>query len=70
VVGVGRCDTHPWPTLDDYDGALRDIGINVPVISTDVREREQVITLLDILFYQIEAAGDVAGQALHGVSSP
>lgn len=68
VVGVGRCDTHPVPTLDDYDGALRDIGVSVPVISTDVRQREQVITLLDILFYQIEAYGDVSEPALHGVS--
>lgn len=67
VVGVGRCDTHPEPTLDDYDDALRDIGVRVPVVSADVRQREQVITLLDILFYQIEAAGDVADEALQGV---
>jgi uncharacterized protein len=69
VVGVGRCDTHPTPSLEDYDDALRDIGVNVPVISTDVRVREHVITLLDILFYQIEAAGDGAEAVLHGATS-
>jgi uncharacterized protein len=69
VVGVSRCDTHPAPTLDDYDDALRGIGVNVPVVSTDVRVREHVVTLLDILFYQIEASGDVAEVASHGATS-
>jgi signal recognition particle receptor subunit beta len=64
VVGVGRTDTHPIPTLKDYDIALRNIGVTVPVVSTDVRKRDQVITLLDILFYQIEAGGVLADTAL------
>lgn len=70
VVGVSRCDTHPEPSLEAYDDTLRDIGVRVPVVSADVRQREQVITLLDILFYQIEAAGDVAEAPLQGVPAP
>lgn len=60
VVGVGRCDEHPFPSLEDYHDALQDMDIHIPVVSTDVRRREQVLTLLDILFYQIEAVGDAA----------
>nr|WP_183424622.1 ATP/GTP-binding protein [Luteibacter sp. Sphag1AF] len=67
VVGVGRMDVHPVPTLEDYDAALRGIGVRVPVVSTDVRQREQVLTLLDILFYQIDAASEFSGAALQEV---
>ncbi|WP_109127350.1 ATP/GTP-binding protein [Dyella sp. C11] len=62
VVGVGKLDQHPSPSLDDYHEALHELGLQVPVVSTDVRRREQVITLLDILFYQIEAADESARQ--------
>jgi len=64
VVGVGRCDVHPHPTLEEYDDALRALGLNVPVISADVRQREQVLTLVDILFYQIEIAEAVSSGAI------
>jgi signal recognition particle receptor subunit beta len=56
VVGVGRCDTHPVPDLDAYYDAAAEMGLSAPIVSVDVRRREDVLLLLDILFNQIEAA--------------
>lgn len=56
VVGVGRCDTHPVPDLDAYYDAAAELGLNAPIVSVDVRRRDHVLLLLDILFNQIEAA--------------
>jgi hypothetical protein len=55
VVGIGRTDTHPLPGVDDFHAAVESFGIAVPVLSVDVRRREDVLLLLDILFHQIEA---------------
>ena len=56
VVGVGRCDTHPVPDLNAYYDAAAELGLNAPIVSVDVRRRDHVLLLLDILFNQIEAA--------------
>jgi len=56
VVGVGRTDSHSAPSIDDYYAALAVKGISAPVFSVDVRERAQVLLLLDALFNQIESA--------------
>jgi uncharacterized protein len=56
VVGVGRCDTHPIPDLDAYHDVAAGMGLSAPIVSVDVRRREDVLLLLDILFNQIEAA--------------
>lgn len=56
VIGIGRTDTHPTPTLDDYYAAIEALGLNAPILSVDVRRRDDVLLLLDVLFNQIEAA--------------
>ena len=56
VIGVGRTDTHSVPSIDDYYSELAAKGISAPVFSVDVRERAQVLLLLDALFNQIESA--------------
>jgi hypothetical protein len=56
VVGVGRCDTHPIPDLDAYYDVAAELGLSAPIVSVDVRRRDDVLLLLDILFNQIEAA--------------
>lgn len=56
VIGVGRTDTHNAPSMDDYYAALADTGTSAPVFSVDVRERAQVLLLLDALFHQVESA--------------
>ena len=58
VVGVGRCepDAGAAPALDDYADALAQAGLAVPVLAVDVRRREHVLLLLDVLLAQLEAA--------------
>lgn len=55
VIGVGRLDTHPQPTLEDYADVLEARGQVVPVLGVDVRERADVVLLIDTLLGQIEA---------------
>ena len=54
VIGIGRTETHATPTLDEHHAAMLDLGIQVPILSVDVRERADVLLLLDVLFSQIE----------------
>lgn len=54
VIGVGRMDSHQQPDLDDYARHLHEQGIICPVIAVDVREREQVLMLIDLLLMQLE----------------
>ncbi|WP_257386681.1 GTP-binding protein [Tahibacter caeni] len=64
VVAVGRLDSHPQPSLDDYAEAVAARGEFLPVLAADVRRRDDVTALLDVLFDQIEAqaaAADAAG---------
>jgi signal recognition particle receptor subunit beta len=55
VIGVGRLETHPAPTLDAYADALEARGMVFPIIPVDVRERADVLMLIDALLGQMEA---------------
>jgi signal recognition particle receptor subunit beta len=55
VVGVGRTETHASPSLDDHYRVLEELSLSLPVFAVDVREREDVLLMLDVLFHQIEA---------------
>jgi len=54
VVGIGRQATHPEPGLDDYANRLAERGVLCPVVPVDVRERADVLMLLDLLLTQLE----------------
>jgi uncharacterized protein len=56
VVGVGHCETHPVPDLDAHYDVTAELGLSAPIVSVDVRRRDDVLLLLDILFHQIEVA--------------
>lgn len=56
VIAPGRLDTHPSPSLDDYLARLDALGHFLPVVPADVRRREDVLRVLDVLFEQIELA--------------
>ncbi len=56
VIGIGRSETHPHPTLEMFHAATLALGLEAPLMSVDVRRREDVLLLLDILFNQIEVA--------------
>ena len=47
AVGVGRVDECPVPTLDDFADVLADRGLVLPVLPVDVRQRDDVLMLVD-----------------------
>ncbi|QJW84568.1 GTP-binding protein [Ramlibacter terrae] len=55
VIGVGRLPSHPSPGIDDYATWLGARGFALPVPEVDVRERGDVLLLLDTLLAQVEA---------------
>lgn len=54
VIGVGRTETHPEPSLDAFAARAQSLGVLCPIIPVDVREREQVLMLMDLLVTQLE----------------
>jgi signal recognition particle receptor subunit beta len=56
VIGIGRMDSHPAPDIDAYYEAIMELGLDAPILSIDVRRREDVLMMLDVLFHQVEAA--------------
>lgn len=63
VVAVGRLDTHPSPGLDRYGIHLESRRVLCPVVEADVRERAQVVQLLDLLLLQLESRAGLAPPA-------
>ena len=55
VIGVGRLNTHPSPSLDDYAEELSRLNLVLPVLAVDVRRRQDVTLLIDTLLSQLEA---------------
>jgi uncharacterized protein len=49
VIGVTRMQTHPVPDLDQYYAVLESLELDLPVLDIDVREKDDVIMLLDAL---------------------
>lgn len=54
VVGVGRTETHSSPALEQFAEELRVRGRVAPVLPVDVRRREDVLLLIDVLLTQLE----------------
>ncbi len=55
VVGVGRTESHPLPNLDAFAEALSALGFVFPVVAVDVRQRADVLMLVELLLAQAEA---------------
>ena len=55
VIGVGRTETHPSPSIDDYADFLFQHDQLIPIVSVDVRQRSDVLLLIDSLLMQVEA---------------
>ncbi len=76
VVAIGRMDTHPTPNLADYSQHLEDLHLIIPMMPADVRSREDVIEVLEVLFHQIEATDDHGADTddwmsfIHNLSKP
>jgi len=56
TIGVGRLDTHPRPSLDDYADLLAAKNRVFPIIGVDVRRKDDVVLLVDTLLSQLESA--------------
>ena len=54
VVAVGRLDTHPKPSIEDFADHLQAQGLLCPVLQADVRDSVQVAQLLELLMLQLE----------------
>ena len=55
VVGVGRTESHPVPSIDAFAARLAFHGHMFPVVEVDVRRREDVLMLVELLLAQAEA---------------
>jgi uncharacterized protein len=54
VIGIGRIE-QGQQTLDRFADWLVDQGLNIPAFSVDVRQRDDVLLLLEALLNQIES---------------
>lgn len=55
VIGVGRMEHHPEPSLADFAHRLEMNGVLCPIVPVDVREPVQVVELLELLLLQLES---------------
>jgi len=56
IIGLTKTDVAPMPRISDYEKLLTDRGEDHPVIAVDVRQRADVLNLLDTLLNRIEEA--------------
>lgn len=56
VVGVGRTEDHPSPSVDDFYEHLAARDLMLPILQVDVRKGEDVLMMLDVLFGLLEVA--------------
>ncbi len=56
VIGVGRTLECPVPTLDDFADLMAERDLAIPTLAVDVRERADVLLLIDAILSQAEAA--------------
>ena len=54
AVGIGRTLECPLPTIDDFCDMLAARGLVFPVLSVDVRQRDDVLMLVDTVLAQAE----------------
>jgi len=55
VIGIGRTDENPTPDLDDFVEQLEKANLVFPVMSVDVREKEDVVMLIEMILAQVES---------------
>lgn len=54
VVGVGRTLECPFPTIDEFSDLMAARGHAFPVLPVDVRQRDDVLMLVDVVLAQAE----------------
>jgi signal recognition particle receptor subunit beta len=56
VIAVGRMETNQRPTIEEYYDYLQERDMMLPVFSVDVRNSEEVLMILDVLFNMLEVS--------------
>jgi len=56
IIGLTKTDVAPTPRIGDYESLLAKRGEDHPIIAVDVRERSEVLSLLNTLLNHIEGA--------------
>ena len=54
VVAVGRMQDHAEPGIEQFAEHLELRGVLCPVLAADIRDRQQVLQLLELLLLQLE----------------
>jgi len=55
VIGIGRSESHPTPSLDDFSEKLHEYQLILPILPVDVRRADDVIMLIEVLMAQAES---------------
>lgn len=56
VIGLTRWETNPKPQLDDFMAQLQKQNLALPILPTDVRNKDDVLMLINVLLTGLEAA--------------
>lgn len=54
VIAINRTDIQATPTMEEFQTALTDIGMILPIMHADPRSKEDVLVLLDMLMSIVE----------------
>lgn len=65
LVGIGRTSSHDDRALDAVTAVLAEMGCIAPVLSVDVRRRDDVLLIIDILLAMLEARIAEGGHDVH-----
>ena len=57
AVGVGRLNQRAQPSLDDFSDLLERRGLAFPTLAVDVRQRSDVLMLIETVIAQAESRG-------------
>ncbi|MGI1677754.1 MAG: GTP-binding protein [Cellvibrionaceae bacterium] len=55
VIGIGRSKENPFPDVDNFTEKLAENDLVFPIISVDVREKDDVAMLIEIILAQVES---------------
>jgi signal recognition particle receptor subunit beta len=55
AVGLTRYDNSPTPNINEFHIALRELKLNIPVFSVNVHEKNDVITLIKAMLYNLDS---------------
>lgn len=62
ILGIVKADIHPYPDKEAYQRLLREMEIEIPVVTVDARDRGSVLLMLKILSRHLQkniSQGDI-----------